>query len=327
MKRITLLFVLICFSHLVSFCQKKYEMVVEKIDGTETIIKVDDIVRTFFREIEEENVNDNTPQGVEAIDLGLPSGVKWASANIGATKPEANGISYTWGAYEEAIATWGGNWEMPTREDFVEINTKCTKQFISINGVFGWKFTGPNGNSIFLPGNYVGYWTSTLAANNSNKAMVFYIEEHKETAFTSWELTRNTDVFIRPVKGHATPDDVPASELNEQQLVGKWICYYQQWTDEDGTTENTYATSDYYIVLKADHTGAICSGSDELFEIGTNGQEKTFAWSVSGKKIIVEGGAEPDEWEVVELTDNNMTLRWLGGDNGDYIIVGKLSRE
>lgn len=38
---------------------------------------------------------------VEAIDLGLPSGTKWASCNVGATKPEEYGGYYAWGETEE----------------------------------------------------------------------------------------------------------------------------------------------------------------------------------------------------------------------------------
>lgn len=37
----------------------------------------------------------------EAIDLGLPSGTKWASCNVGATKPEEYGGYYAWGETEE----------------------------------------------------------------------------------------------------------------------------------------------------------------------------------------------------------------------------------
>lgn len=36
----------------------------------------------------------------EAVDLGLPSGVKWASFNLGATKPEEYGDYYAWGETE-----------------------------------------------------------------------------------------------------------------------------------------------------------------------------------------------------------------------------------
>ena len=38
---------------------------------------------------------------VEAIDLGLPSGTKWASCNVGATKPEEFGGYYAWGEIVE----------------------------------------------------------------------------------------------------------------------------------------------------------------------------------------------------------------------------------
>ena len=37
----------------------------------------------------------------EAIDLGLPSGVKWATCNVGATKPEEYGGYYAWGETDE----------------------------------------------------------------------------------------------------------------------------------------------------------------------------------------------------------------------------------
>ena len=37
----------------------------------------------------------------EAIDLGLPSGLKWATMNVGATSPEDYGGYYAWGETEE----------------------------------------------------------------------------------------------------------------------------------------------------------------------------------------------------------------------------------
>lgn len=45
-----------------------------------------------------------TPESVTdglAIDLGLPSGIKWASHNVGATSPEEYGGYYAWGETEE----------------------------------------------------------------------------------------------------------------------------------------------------------------------------------------------------------------------------------
>ena len=118
----------------------------------------------------------------EAIDLGLPSGTKWATCNVGATKPEENGGYYAWGETEEknvysedtykfyqngsyvslgsdisgtvydvAHMKWGGKWCMPTFDDISELSIYCTCEKTTLNGVNGIKYTGPNGNSIFLP--------------------------------------------------------------------------------------------------------------------------------------------------------------------------------
>lgn len=38
--------------------------------------------------------------GIEAVDLGLPSGLKWGSMNVGASKPEDYGDHYAWGETE-----------------------------------------------------------------------------------------------------------------------------------------------------------------------------------------------------------------------------------
>ena len=38
-----------------------------------------------------------TPVGAQAVDLGLPSGTKWANINIGADKPEDYGLFFAWG--------------------------------------------------------------------------------------------------------------------------------------------------------------------------------------------------------------------------------------
>ena len=119
----------------------------------------------------------------EAIDLGLPSGTKWASCNVGATKPEEYGGYYAWGEtevkevyndstykyyqngdyvnigtdisgtkYDVAHVKWGGNWYIPNYEDWWELYNNCTSEWTTFNGVKGDKFTSKiNGNSIFIP--------------------------------------------------------------------------------------------------------------------------------------------------------------------------------
>lgn len=118
-----------------------------------------------------------TPPAVpysEAVDLGLS--VKWAPFNVGATNPEEYGGYYAWGETEEretyyekdynivnlgneisgtqndvAHVKWGGNWRMPTLAEQKELVDNCTWEHATVNGVYGYKVTGSNGNSIFLP--------------------------------------------------------------------------------------------------------------------------------------------------------------------------------
>ncbi|MBR5062253.1 MAG: hypothetical protein IKX24_08965 [Prevotella sp.] len=134
---------------------------------------------------EDKKTNESAPKDVVAIDLGLPSGTKWASCNVGANKPEEYGGYYAWGETEEkdyynwssyihcggtektcydlgsdisgtkydvAHVKWGGNWRMPTYVEMGELMDNCTDVNTTLNGVNCRKFTSKiNGNSIFLP--------------------------------------------------------------------------------------------------------------------------------------------------------------------------------
>lgn len=119
-----------------------------------------------------------------AIDLGLPSGTKWACCNVGAAKPEDYGGYYAWGEtkekstynwntythcngsgstchnlgsdiagtnYDVAHLKWGGGWVMPSNDQQQELLDNCTSVWTSINGVKGRKLKGKNGGVIFLP--------------------------------------------------------------------------------------------------------------------------------------------------------------------------------
>ena len=116
------------------------------------------------------------------IDLGLPSGTKWACCNVGADKPEGYGGYYAWGetttkdvydwdtylhgtwgntvdigsdiagtSFDAATANWGAPWRMPTLEQCRELIENCICEFARKNGVKGKEITGPNGSTIFLP--------------------------------------------------------------------------------------------------------------------------------------------------------------------------------
>lgn len=93
----------------------------------------------------------NIYNGHAYVDLGLPSGTKWATMNMGATSITGYG---TYDYLVETQITWGGSWHIPTQAQFQELINNTTIQSVTNfngSGVNGFKFTAPNGNYIFLP--------------------------------------------------------------------------------------------------------------------------------------------------------------------------------
>ena len=127
----------------------------------------------------------------EYVDLGLPSGLKWATCNVGANSPEEYGLYFAWGEttgytgeqvtsgvrefnedeynagpaasietdltleQDAAHAYMGGKWRMPTKAEFQELLDKCNGVWTNNyngTGVKGCVFTSKlNENSVFFP--------------------------------------------------------------------------------------------------------------------------------------------------------------------------------
>lgn len=107
----------------------------------------------------------------DLVDLGLST--KWAKYNVGATKATDLGGLFGFGDMtgfqtsldldnyasadiyktdrDVANKVYGSWVTMPTIDEFEELFTECKKEWVEEDGVAGYKFTGPNGNSIFLP--------------------------------------------------------------------------------------------------------------------------------------------------------------------------------
>lgn len=141
------------------------------------------------------------PAESKAIDLGLPSGLKWAQANLGAKKETDPGLYYMWGdteghkkdsGYEfkeenynskglNAISTnltlaqdaanvrLGGSWRMPTQEEFLELRDNTNVTWTTINGVAGYTFANKTDASkyIFMPA--AGYYGWSSSIKNWNR--------------------------------------------------------------------------------------------------------------------------------------------------------------
>lgn len=167
------------------------------------------------------------------VDLGLPSGLRWATHNVGATSPEDYGEYYAWGElyakntytadnsltygidiidisaneqYDVAYKKWGDLWKVPNNADFEELIDNCTMEWTIMNDVNGMKLIGPNGNSIFLPA--AGYMDGSesvepdVCAYWSSKSLTelkSYVYFAVETQLYNTGINRYYGCLVRPV--------------------------------------------------------------------------------------------------------------------------------
>lgn len=196
-----------------------------------------------------------------AVDMGLPSGTKWANMNLGAECPEECGLYYAWGdtighlkdfrdGYifnfenykwigfinkepdyiisislskyfktannetllepedDAAFSALSKGWAIPSAEDYKELLSNCSSEWIVFNGVMGRKFTSKtNGNSIFFPAagfriysslyryNLSGYYLTSSLYDTYN-AFVFYCSSSEKKVDSSGRFLGQP---IRPI--------------------------------------------------------------------------------------------------------------------------------
>ena len=216
----------------------------------------------------------------EAVDLGLS--VKWANFNIGAFDPTHYGDYFAWGetepketyswatykwcdgtstnitkynstdrktilepADDAAYVNWGGNWRMPSKEEVDELTQQCSWIWTTHNNVNGYKVTGPNGNSIFLPAaGYKGggptypagedglYWTNTIEKQHYSYLIVLHNDAPPTQA--GRQGTRCFGFTIRPVY-----DDRPTLTVipTPEDAKVSFHCSGYQWAGNSITVD------------------------------------------------------------------------------------------
>lgn len=108
-----------------------------------------------------------------------------------------------------AHVKWGDMWRMPTQKEIQELCNQCTWVWSTLKGVEGYKVTGPNGNSIFLPaagcrhdtevygpGSSGSYWSATLCDDEYAYDFEFYYDGDYFDSYTF----REWGYSVRPVK-------------------------------------------------------------------------------------------------------------------------------
>jgi Leucine-rich repeat (LRR) protein len=204
------------------------------------------------------------------IDLGLPSGTKWACCNVGASKPEDCGDYFAWGEtekkdyydwstyihcdgswetchdigkdiagtqYDAATANWGSPWVMPSLDQVKELFDNCTKEWTTENGVYGRRFTASNGASIFLPIAGFRYFGDLYLAGSAYYYWSSSLDESATyNAYYIGEAEWNTcnrpnGQSVRPVVAGSS---TPSGNIDFADPAVKAICVANWDTNGDG---------------------------------------------------------------------------------------------
>ena len=186
---------------------------------------------------------------------------------------------------DAATVNWGADWRMPSPEECEELYENTSHTWTTLNGVNGRLFTGPNGNSLFLPAagscfyttyNSVGIdgycWTNSLYADDPMGAWYFYF--FSGNCSVNGGGYRENGIPVRAVR--VTPQNtVPTGaidglfSINESQQV-----YFSQGNLQYQASTNTwkFAENQYdYVGSDNSNISSFYSGWIDLFGWGTSG--------------------------------------------------------
>ena len=115
--------------------------------------------------------------------------------------------------HDAAQVQWGGDWRMPTNQEFYDLNNKCDWTWTTMNGVYGYIVRGRGSyasNSIFLPcagfgdgtslyhaGSSGNYWSSVPYSDYDNAWGLCFTSSNHGT----YNINRYYGLSVRPLQG------------------------------------------------------------------------------------------------------------------------------
>ena len=263
------------------------------------------------------------------IDLGLPSGTKWACCNVGADKPEAYGGYYAWGEtevkdsydmntysfydgssytfpdddiaftqYDVAHVKWGGLWCMPSKDQMEELVDKCDAQTTTLNGVSGCVFTANNGGTIFLP--HAGYYQRNRLVTNVDGC--YWSSTHLNARNCSGLLLFNNHPAVRAFNcflGYTVrPVSVPILNVSSTTICLSVGSYE--------TVEVTTGTG-FYIVTSSDEAVATAELEDNRIKVTAMDEGQTTI-TMTDKKTGLTATIDVTVFPSLELSTDNLFL-------------------
>ncbi len=147
-------------------------------------------------------------ESASAVDLGLS--VKWCFCNVGVHAPGETGVYFTW---EQAQRIRSEQCFLPTKKHFEDLINKCKWEWTKEYGRGGYKITGPNGNSIFLPA--CGQTCGPI--KDENQTFGYYWSSNDKDNTTAWGLG-----FVDP-SWHVEPGVQDYNKINGKSI--RMVCF------------------------------------------------------------------------------------------------------
>ena len=178
------------------------------------------------------------PADVQAVDLGLPSGIKWASCNVGAEKPEDYGNYYAWG---EVLPKENYSWETYKYANGAsnKLTKYCNEASSGDNGFIDNKTTlEPEDDAARV--NWDGSWRMPTDAE--------WTELREQCTWT--KTTQNGIIgYLVESKTNSNSIFLPAAGYRYDTLlygVGNYGYYWSSWLGED------YPSHAWYLQFSSD---------------------------------------------------------------------------
>ncbi len=274
------------------------------------------------------------------VDLGLPSGLLWATCNIGATRPEGYGDYFAWGErspkskydyetyfleinedisgnaeYDVATFVWGSEWRMPKISEFEELLQHCKRiEDYDYKGVTGDLFTGPNGNTLFLP--YSGYCsdeetakgilglyhTSQPNPDDRDDCMLFNSYKGMEANPKSWGFVVRAVTDVTAVKSKSSDPKVEAVDgVDTDKYVDLGLPSGTLWAKHNIGTTKPEGYGDYFAWAELSPKSSYSKHTYEL----------KFTGDISGKAISdVATNVWGSEWQLPTKAQFDELIRY-----------------
>lgn len=273
----------------------------------------------------------------DLVDLGLST--KWAKYNVGATKATELGGLFGFGdmtGFQTSINLEDyasadiyktdrdvankvyGSWvTMPTIDEFEELFAECKKEWVEEDGVAGYKFTGPNGNSIFLPaagsrtqGTVSGeglngyYLSGSINATDNRFAMAYSFDKNaaRRTATPVYQALAIRPVSVaKNVKFDKTklyntwefdlkPDESHYKFVGPVFFYGKDACWASYTNNQPVVGETTGWDAEYANIKSWAITDPNHCGGTMTFYMDEEGNDK-----VKVHQILADGSYKDSE--------------------------------